>query len=68
MNLRLSFIAAAALTAASALACTGLIAAPGATADGSTLVTYAADSHTLYGELYHKTGTTHAKEIGRAHV
>lgn len=61
MNLRLSFIAAAALTAASALACTGLIAAPGATADGSTLVTYAADSHTLYGELYHKTGTTHAK-------
>ena len=34
--------------ASAAMACTGLIAAPGATADGSTLITYAADSHTLY--------------------
>ena len=32
---------------AAADACTSLIAAKGATADGSTLVTYAADSHTL---------------------
>ncbi|MCM1337145.1 MAG: C69 family dipeptidase [Candidatus Amulumruptor caecigallinarius] len=39
--------------AADALACTSLIATPGATTDGSTLATYAADSHTLYGELYH---------------
>lgn len=42
-----------------ALACTGLIAGPGATADGSVMITYAADSHTLYGELYHKPGGTH---------
>lgn len=37
---------------AGADACTSLIAAKGATADGSTMITYAADSHTLYGELY----------------
>ncbi len=41
--------------AAEALACTGLIATPGATTDGSSLVTYAADSHTLYGELQQPT-------------
>lgn len=35
------------------LACTNLIAGRNATLDGSTLITYAADSHTLYGELYH---------------
>lgn len=42
-----------------AWACTGLIATPGATADGSTLITYAADSHTLYGELYHTPAADH---------
>lgn len=47
--------------ASAAMACTGLIAAPGATADGSTLITYAADSHTLYGELYHKPAADHPK-------
>ena len=47
--------------AAEALACTGLIATPGATTDGSSLVTYAADSHTLYGELYHKPAADHKK-------
>lgn len=36
-----------------ALACTGLIVAKGASKDGSVMITYAADSHTLYGELYH---------------
>ena len=46
---------------AAALACTGLIATPGASADSSALVTYAADSHTLYGELYHKPGGKHEK-------
>lgn len=62
MNFK-SIIASALLlqSAAAALACTGLIATPGATADSSALVTYAADSHTLYGELYHKPGATHQK-------
>lgn len=34
-------------------ACTNLIAGKNATMDGSVLLTYAADSHSLYGELYH---------------
>lgn len=34
-------------------ACTNFIFTPGSTKDGSCFVTYAADSHTLYGELYH---------------
>lgn len=56
-----SIVAASVLTPAASIACTGLIATPGATADSSSLVTYAADSHTLYGELYHKRGGTHPK-------
>lgn len=51
---------AAALTAGHALACTSLIAAKGATADGSVMVTYAADSHNLYGELYTQAAADHA--------
>lgn len=42
-----------------ALCCTSLIAGKDATPDGSVLVTYAADSHTLYGELYNTPGGTH---------
>lgn len=53
-------MAAAALSPLAAEACTSLIAAKGATADGSTMITYAADSHTLYGELYNTPGGTHA--------
>ncbi|MDP3915088.1 MAG: C69 family dipeptidase [Bacteroidota bacterium] len=34
------------------LACTNFLVTKGASADGSTMITYAADSHTLYGELY----------------
>ena len=41
---------------AAAMACTSLIAAPGATASGGSMITYAADSHTLYGALYHTPG------------
>ena len=33
-------------------ACTNVIISRGASADGSTLVSYAADSHVLFGELY----------------
>ncbi len=59
--LRHTLLVAALAISSTALACTGLIAAPGATADGSTLITYAADSHTLYGELYHKPAADHPK-------
>lgn len=35
-------------------ACTNFLFTKGATKDGSTIITYAADSHTLYGELYYR--------------
>lgn len=34
-------------------ACTNVLITKGASKDGSVMVTYSADSHTLYGELYH---------------
>lgn len=34
-------------------ACTNFLITKGASVDGSTMVSYAADSHVLYGELYH---------------
>ena len=37
-------------------ACTNIIVTKGASKDGSVMVTYAADSHTQYGELYHHNG------------
>ena len=33
--------------------CTNYIVTRGASSDGSVMMTYSADSHTLYGELYH---------------
>jgi dipeptidase len=33
-------------------ACTNFLVTKGASTDGSTFITYSADSHTLYGELY----------------
>ena len=38
----------------SAKACTNVIVTKGASADGSCMISYAADSHWLYGELYFK--------------
>jgi dipeptidase len=35
-------------------ACTNYIVTKGASVDGSVMITYAADSHTLYGELYYR--------------
>ncbi len=37
-----------------AWACTNFIVTKGASKDGSCFMTYAADSHTLYGELYYR--------------
>ncbi|MBC36034.1 MAG: dipeptidase [Bacteroidetes bacterium] len=34
-------------------ACTNYLITKGASVDGSTMISYAADSHVLYGELYH---------------
>ncbi len=41
---------------ATALACTNFIVTKGASTDGSVMVTYAADSHQLYGALYKHNG------------
>ena len=41
-------------------ACTNFLVTRGASVDGSTMITYAADSHYLYGELYFWPAATHA--------
>jgi dipeptidase len=46
-------------------ACTNILVTKGASKDGSTMVTYAADSHTLYGELYFKAGGRHLPQETR---
>ncbi len=57
--LRKLILAATSLAAPAALACTSLIVTRGASADSSTMVTYAADSHVLYGELYSRPAADH---------
>ncbi|HJW43167.1 MAG TPA: C69 family dipeptidase, partial [Geothrix sp.] len=60
MRLRPLVLLASLLAAGAALeACTNLLVTKGASKDGSTMITYAADSHTLYGELYFKRGGRH---------
>ncbi len=67
MNRVASFLARVAVVALSALvpiapalACTNFLITKGATVDGSTMITYAADSHELYGELYFTPAGRHA--------
>jgi dipeptidase len=54
MNKRLLLIIVAAYLciATPSIACTNFLITKGASKNGSTFITYAADSHTLYGELY----------------
>ena len=60
MRFRPLVLLASLLAAGASLeACTNLLVTKGASKDGSTMITYAADSHTLYGELYFKKGTRH---------
>ena len=40
-------------------ACTNFLVTKSASTDGSTFISYAADSHVLYGELYHWTAATY---------
>ena len=41
--------------------CTNFLITKGATVDGSSMITYAADSHTLYGELYYQQAQDYPK-------
>ena len=50
---KLIFTLAFALGAITSYACTNFIVTKGASTDGSVMVTYAADSHQLYGALYY---------------
>jgi dipeptidase len=46
-------VCTALLAGMEAIACTSLLVGKKASADGSVMISYAADSHALYGELYH---------------
>jgi dipeptidase len=48
-----------AVATGSAYACTNLLVTKGASKDGSTFVSYSADSHSLYGELYFWAAAKH---------
>lgn len=52
-------IASSLLTIGYVGACTNFLVSKGASADGSTMISYAADSHVLYGELYHWPAATY---------
>jgi hypothetical protein len=39
--------------AENAFSCTNFLITRGATLDGSTMISYSADSHVLFGDLYH---------------
>ena len=49
------------LSGVEALACTGLLVGKKASIDGSVMISYAADSHGLYGEMYHWPAATWPK-------
>ena len=52
LSLKLMAMALCLLMARPAAACTNFLVTKAASADGSTMITYAADSHYLFGELY----------------
>lgn len=54
LNVAIAFsLLCVALVAQQAFACTNYLVTRGASLDGSTMISYAADAHVLYGELYH---------------
>ncbi len=60
-KLSVLFAGAALMVYGTAAACTNFIVTKGASTDGSVMVSYAADSHALYGALYHTPGGAHAR-------
>lgn len=49
------------LSGVEAIACTGLLVGKKASTDGSVMISYAADSHSLYGEMYRWPAATWPK-------
>jgi len=47
------------ITTSGIFACTNFLVGKAASADGSTMITYSADSYSLYGELYHWPAKTY---------
>jgi len=58
--LTIALMLAAVIQPTPASACTNFLITRGASVDGSTMITYAADSHVLYGELYFTPAGRHA--------
>jgi len=59
MRKRIFILAGMIFTFLSSWACTNLLVGKAASVDGSTMVTYSADSYSLYGELYHWAAATY---------
>ena len=57
--------AAAALFSTDSRACTNVLVTKGASTDGSNMISYAADSHQLFGELYYQRAATWGKDAMR---
>jgi len=55
----LAFSLVLAFTGYKAIACSNFLVTKGATVDGSNMISYSADSHTLYGELYYWPAATY---------
>lgn len=55
------FVLIAALTVIRSWACTNLIVGKNASTDGSTIVSYSADSYGMFGELYHYPAAVYPK-------
>ena len=53
-------ITAVLLFCGAAIACTNFLVTPGASVDGSAMISYAADSAALFGSLYNSVHATHA--------
>ncbi len=61
MKIKNGMIAAAALAATPALACTNFIVTPGASADGSTICTYNADDYGMFAGLCYYPASVNAR-------
>lgn len=60
-NILYSLVVFLSLISTPAITCTNYLVTKGASANGSTMITYSADSHTLYGELYFWPAMDHAE-------